>query len=403
MNDLSKTRLSTSASGIRVALFSGNYNCTRDGANKALNKLVAHLLERGAEVLVFSPTSRNPAFEPAGQLISVPSIAIPGRSEFRFALGLPAAVRERLRRFQPNIIHLSAPDWLGSAAQRYARQLDVPVAASFHTRFETYFEYYGLNRLRDWAWRRQQRFYSACDIVLAPNAPCREHLLEMGLRPDQLGIWSRGVETDLFDPKRRDLGWRRALGYRDNEAIILFFGRLVREKGIECFASTINELRERGRVVRPMIVGAGPAEPEMRAKLGDAVFLGHLEGEALGRAVASADILLNPSLTEAFGNVILEAMAAGIAVVTADVGSAQSLIEDGQAGILCPPAPSHYATAIESLLDDPSRRSALGKSALAAAATHRWPLVLDDVVRAYQRLLPSIATGASEHELREAA
>jgi len=392
-----------SASGMRVALFSGNYNCTRDGANKALNKLVVHLLEEGAEVKIFSPTSPTPAFEPAGELVSVRSIAIPGRSEYRVALGLPKVIRERVRSFRPDIIHLSAPDWLGSAALGLGRQMNVRVVASMHTRFETYFEYYGLDRLRDWAWRRQKSFYSACDIVLAPNGPCREHLGEMGLRPEQIRTWGRGVETNLLSPKRRDLQWRRAQGFNDPELVILFLGRLVREKGIESFVRTISELRERGHAVRPMVIGSGPAEPEMRARLGAAAFVGHFEGEALGRAVASADILLNPSLTEAFGNVNLEAMAAGLAVVSADIGSAQALIENGRSGILCSPDPACYADAIESLLKDPARRMALGRAASASAATFRWPLVLEEVVRAYKSLLPPIATMSRSLDLQAAA
>jgi glycosyltransferase involved in cell wall biosynthesis len=402
MNDL-RRRQPESAAGLRIALFSGNYNCTRDGANKALNRLVAHLLAHGAEVRVFSPTSRDPAFDPAGELISVRSIAIPGRSEFRVALGLPLPVKEQVRRFRPDIIHLSAPDWLGMAAQRFARQLDVPVVASLHTRFERYFEYYGLRFLRDWAWRRQSRFYQGCDLVLAPNKPSQAHLKEMGLRPEQIGTWGRGVEGDLFNAQRRDLNWRREFGYHDAELVILSFGRLVREKGIENFIRTIRELRERGHNVRPMIVGSGPAEREMRAGIGAAVFLGHLEGEELGRAIASADILLNPSLTEIFGNVNLEAMSAGLAVVSADVGSAQALIEDGRSGLLCSPDPGHYADAIEALIMDPFRRVALGKAAAASAATHRWPLVLEEVIRAYKAILSSIAIAAGALDIRTAA
>jgi glycosyltransferase involved in cell wall biosynthesis len=152
-----------------------------------------------------------------------------------------------------------------------------------------------------------------------------------------------------------------------------------------------------------MVIGSGPVEPEMRARLGPAAFLGHLEGEALGRAVASADILLNPSLTEAFGNVNLEAMAAGLAVVSADVGSAQALIENGRSGILCAPDPASYADAIESLVKDPARRMALGRAASASAATFRWPLVLEEVVGAYKSLLPPIATMSRSLEMQAAA
>src|SRR5262245_57655558 len=128
---------------MRLALFSGNYNCVRDGAAVALNRLVAFLQRRGVEVLVFSPTIDDPAFEPVGELVPVPSIALPTRKEYRVAFGLPHSCRIRLTAFQPTLFHLSAPDLLGSAALRLARKRGVPVVASFHTRFDTYPRYYG--------------------------------------------------------------------------------------------------------------------------------------------------------------------------------------------------------------------------------------------------------------------
>src|SRR5438105_2588811 len=96
------------ADGLRLALFSGNYNYTRDGANQALNRLVRHLESRGAVVRVYSPTPDTPAFEPAGTLVSVPSVSLPGRPEYRAALGLPKKIRADIAAFEPNAIHLSA-------------------------------------------------------------------------------------------------------------------------------------------------------------------------------------------------------------------------------------------------------------------------------------------------------
>src|SRR6185503_308240 len=132
---------------LRIALFSGNYNCVRDGANRALNRLVAHLLDRGAAVRVYSPTVRAPAFAPAGDLVSVPSLRIPGRSEYRIAMGLPAALRADVRAFAPTHVHVSCPDLLGTSAQALARSLGAPIVASMHSRFEAYPVHYGLDFL----------------------------------------------------------------------------------------------------------------------------------------------------------------------------------------------------------------------------------------------------------------
>lgn len=375
------------AKRMRVALFSGNYNCVRDGANRALNRLVDHLLDRGAEVRVYSPTIAEPAFAPAGDLVSVPSVPIPGRSEFRIALGVPRSVRADIERFAPNIIHVSAPDLLGRGAQKLARRLDVPVVASLHTRFETYFDYYGLGALRGLGEWHLRRFYQASDRVLAPNAASADSLVAMGVAREDIAIWGRGIDPAAFSPMLRDLGWRRALGYRDDEIVPLFFGRLVIEKGIAVFADTIRLLRERGYPLRPLIVGTGPAEARFRTLLPDAVFTGHLDGKALGRAVASADVLINPSTTEAFGNVNLEAMASGLAVVSADVGSAQALIAPGRSGMLTPASAPELAEAAEQLIERPDLRFSLAREAHVAASGYRWPGILDQVLQSYSGLI----------------
>ena len=376
-----------SAEGLRIALFSGNYNCVRDGANRALNNLVGHLLDRGAAVRVYSPTVKEPAFAPAGDLVSVPSIGIPGRSEYRVAMGLPGPVRDDVRDFAPTHVHVSCPDFLGTRAQALARAIGTPVVASMHTRFEAYPSYYGLDFLTPAVRHRLKAFYAGSDLTLAPNPAMAESLRDLGVAEDRLRIWGRGVDHEQFSPNRRSENWRREQGFEGDEALILFFGRLVHEKGLDTFAATIKALEERGHKLRPVVVGDGPGRAWFESQLPGASFTGHLDGEALGRAVASADILVNPSTTEAFGNVNLEAMAAGLAVVSADVGSARALIEHGRSGLLVPPEDaSAYADAVESLIGAPRRRRALGLAALATSAAYSWSDILDGVILAYQSL-----------------
>jgi glycosyltransferase involved in cell wall biosynthesis len=383
-NDYAEHRLD--AAGLRLALFSGNYNYTRDGANQALNRLVGWLERHGAQVRVYSPTSPTPAFEPCGELVSVPSIPLPGRADYRLALGLPAAIREDVIRFRPSCIHLSAPDLLGVQAQKLARRIGVPVVASLHTRFETYLGYYGLAWLRRSAERFLQDFYTGCDRVLAPNAPLMELLRADGLG-DKVSLWSRGVDRVQFSPQRRDLCWRRARGVGDEEVVVLFLGRLVMEKGLDVFAETLAQLRERRIPVRPVVIGDGPARAWLEARLPEGVFTGLLTGEELGRAVACADILLNPSRTEAFGNVTLEAMAAGLSVVCPQAPSTRELVEDGRTGTLVQDhEPQAYAAAIGSLVDDRARRAKLGAAACRASERYDWSNSSAAVLDVYREL-----------------
>ncbi|MBS0479727.1 MAG: glycosyltransferase, partial [Proteobacteria bacterium] len=192
---------------LRVALFSGNYNYVSDGANQALNMLAAYLQERyGVDVRVYSPTTSTPAFDPAGTLISAPAVAIPGRAEFRLAVGLSPRLRRDLSAFAPDIVHVSAPDFLGVAAQKWAKARGIPIVASLHTRFETYFAYYGLGLFRGWAERHLARFYGRSDYVLVPNRPIHEEMAS-ALPDGRVRVWGRGVDRTRFDPARRDIKW----------------------------------------------------------------------------------------------------------------------------------------------------------------------------------------------------
>lgn len=387
------------ASGLRIALFSGNYNMVRDGANKALNRLVRYLLDNGAAVRVYSPTIPDPGFEPAGDLVSVPSVAIPLRKEYRFATRLPKKVRDDIAAFGPNLIHVSAPDLLGRKAQGVAGELGIPVVASLHTLFQTYLDYYGLGFLRKVGERYLDRFYGRCDYVLVPNELLAEDVRQSTGLGDRVTIWSRGVDHNLWSPDQRDMEWRRAQGYADGEAVLLFFGRLVKEKGLDVFEAVVTELRARGHEVRPLIVGAGPAGDEMQGRIGDAVFTGHIEGRTLAGAVASSDILLNPSTTEAFGNVNLEAMASGVALVSADAPAAIALIRDGETGLLVPAADvAAYADAVEMLIRDPDRRRRLADAAIEQSKAFRWSAILDRVIDTYR-----LAVSDGPHQEQEQA
>lgn len=373
--------------GVKVALFTGNYNYLKEGANQALNLLVRHLEERvGAVVRVYSPVTATPAFEPEGTLVPVSSIALPGRPEFRLALGLPRAARADIRAFAPDIVHVATPDILCTRAIGFARALGVPVVASVHTRFETYFDYYGLGIVRGLVERHLDRFYDRSDLILAPTPGIAE---EMGDRhgADRVRVWARGVEAELFDPARRSDAWRQAHGLGHDDIALAFFGRLVLEKGTDRFAEVVQALRRRGLPVRALIVGAGPARDRLRAALPDAIFTGHITGTTLATAIASTDILINPSLTETFGNVTLEAMAAGVAVVAADVASTTNLAVDGISALICAPDASSYVGQAARLIADPVLRARLGRAARAAALGWRWEQVLDAVLDAYADLI----------------
>jgi glycosyltransferase involved in cell wall biosynthesis len=374
-------------SDLRIALFSGNYNYVRDGANQALNRLVGYLLRQGANVRVYSPTIDEPAFEPTGDLVSLPSRPFPGRPEYRVPLGLPREVRRDLERFRPNIIHISSPDISAHRAVSWARARNLPAVASVHTRFETYLSYYHLQLFEPMLRAGLRRLYRRCDALLAP-AESMAAVLRAQRMNSNIHIWTRGVDREQFNPGRRDMEWRRSLGIADEELAVMFLGRLVLEKGLDVFAATIRELKRRGVPHHPLVIGEGPAKAVFEEQMPTGVFIGQQIGDELGRAVASADVFLNPSITEAFGNVTLEAMACGLPVVAAAAVGTTSIVRDGQTGTLVKPGDTNgFADALEAYARDPDLRCRHGEAGLAYAATMDWDEINASVLRVYESVI----------------
>jgi phosphatidylinositol alpha 1,6-mannosyltransferase len=372
---------------LRIALFSGNYNYVRDGANQALNRLVGYLLRQNVKVRVYAPTVDDPAFEPVGDVVSLPSMALPRRPEYRLPLGIPRQVRGDLADFAPDIVHISSPDIAAHRAVSWARRRNIPAIASVHTRFETYLSYYHMQLLEPLLRAGLRRLYNRCDALLVPAESTAAVLLAQRMNRN-LYIWSRGVDREQFNPDRRDVEWRRSLGLADDQMAVLFLGRLVLEKGIDVFVAAIDELRRRGTKYRPLVIGDGPERNWFEEKVPDGIFVGQQVGSDLGRCVASADVFLNPSVTEAFGNVTLEAMACGLPVVAASATGATNLVRDGETGVLVEPADCNgFADALEHYANNPQLRKSHGDAGLEFAKTRDWDEINAAVLRVYERAI----------------
>jgi glycosyltransferase involved in cell wall biosynthesis len=374
-------------SDLRIALFSGNYNMVRDGANQALNRLVGYLLRQGAAVRVYSPTIPEPDFAPTGELVSLPSIAIPGRNEYRLALALPRRVRADLAQFAPNLVHTSSPDISCHRAVSWARTRGLPVLGSVHTRFDTYPRYYNLAFLEPLMKALLRRYYRRCDALVAPSESMAQVLRDERMNYD-VSIWSRGVDREIFNRDRRDLEWRRSLGIADDQLAIGFLGRLVMEKGLDVFSDTIDELARRGVPHKVLVVGEGPARGWFEGRLPEAVFTGYQAGTDLARAVASMDVLFNPSITEAFGNVTLEAMACGQPVVAAQATGSENLVDDGVSGrLIRPGSVHHFAEALRAYAENTELRASHGAAGEARAREFSWDRINQAVADTYLRLI----------------
>jgi glycosyltransferase involved in cell wall biosynthesis len=372
---------------LRIALFSGNYNYVRDGANQALNRLVGFLLRQGARVRVYSPTVEHPAFPPTGDLVGVPSLPIPGRSEYHLAYRLPAAVRRDIAAFNPNVFHVAAPDIVAHRAVTLARKSGTPVISSVHTRFDTYLQYYGLKWLEPVARAIMRRYYRRCDAIVVPSQSMAAIMRAQRMNRD-ISIWARGVDRTQFTPERRSMEWRRAHGIGDDEMVVSFLGRLVLEKGLDVFADAVDAARAREVPLRVVAIGDGPAHDYFAERLPDAIFTGQLTGAELGTALASTDVFLNPSITETFGNVTLEAMASGLPVMAAAASGTTSLVQDNVTGRLAEPGDiDAIAGELADYQRDPALRARHGAAGLEFAKTMDWDEINAVVMHVYERVI----------------
>ncbi|AEI38084.1 MAG: glycosyltransferase family 1 protein [Zymomonas mobilis subsp. pomaceae] len=372
---------------LRLALFTGNYNYVRDGANQALNRLVRYLMQQGASVRIYSPRSETPAFPAVGKVIAVPAIPFPGRSEYCIPIALTSRVRRDIKDFAPNIIHIASPEYLGHRAVSLARKWNLPAVASVHTRFETYPRYYGMPFLEPVIEAILRRLYRRCDAIFAPSESMAQVLRDQRMSYD-VRIWSRGVDRQLFSPKARDMNFRRDFGINDHEVVIGFVGRLVMEKGLDVFSDTIDELIRRQIAHRVMIIGDGPARGWFERRLPQAIFAGFHTGKALARAVASTDLLFNPSVTETFGNVTLEAMATGRPVVAAQATGSESLIEDPLMGrLIRPGAIKDFADALQDYCENKNLREETGYRGYEMSDRYGWDNVNQVLADSYLSII----------------
>jgi glycosyltransferase involved in cell wall biosynthesis len=260
-----------------------------------------------------------------------------------------------------------------------------------HTRFETYPRYYNMAFLEPLIVSMLRRFYNRCDALVAPSQSMIDELKAMEMHHD-IGLWSRGVDRTVFASSRRDNAWRRSIGLADDDVAIVFLGRLVMEKGLDVFAETIIQLRKRGVPHRVLVIGDGPARGWFEANLPQAIFAGFQTGDALGKALASGDVFFNPSVTETFGNVTLEAMASGLPVVAAGATGSASLVAEGVTGRLVAPTSKEadsraFADALAPYCTDRTLRAAHGSAGEARACEYSWEAINQVVADTYVRLV----------------
>jgi glycosyltransferase involved in cell wall biosynthesis len=370
---------------MRIAYLSESVPPLSDGVTRTLCQLVETLHHEGVDFLFLTGIKPSQALWWTDRIHSIPSVPFLPYSYYRLALPYLPGVKRLLDGFEPDLVHVVNPTLLGIWGQDYARARGLPVVSSYHTRFVSYFPYYGLRGVEDLGWKFLTWFYNRCDVTYAPSPTAASELRGQGV--ERIELWQRGIDHTRFSPACRDWQLRRHWGEPD-VPVLLFVGRLVREKDLDDLVEAARVLRDRGQRFRLVLVGDGPMRPELEQALPEAHFAGHLDGDALSQHYASADVFVFPSTTETFGNVILEAFASGLPAVGVRAGGVQDLIVPDVNGLLSAPRDGvDFADKIEALFRNRRYAEYLRAGALRTAAEHRWDAVNRGLIESYHRVL----------------
>jgi glycosyltransferase involved in cell wall biosynthesis len=377
---------------VRIAIFTESLPPLTDGVARTFTRLAECLDAEGVDFRIYAPVAPLAAASSPwrSRVRQLPSFAIPMYDYYRCAWPHFQGLDQELESFQPDLLHVTTPTFLGYYGLRWARRHRRPVVASYHTHFVQYFPYYHASGLMPLGWGLLRHFHNRCARTYAPSVSAMAELAGRGFQ--RLALWPRGVDTQAFNPRHRDLALRQRLGAK-GEKLILFVGRLVSEKGLKDLVQVVRRLQAKGQKVRAVFAGDGPMARALRRRLPQAQMLGFVTGRPLAQLYASCDLFLFPSRTETFGNVVLEAMASGLPVVAYQAGGGGDILRESGAGLACAPGDKEgLVWACAELLANPGRAHQLARLGLQAAAKRSWVAINGALIQDYRELsLPRAA------------
>lgn len=381
---------------MRIALITETFLPSINGVTTTLCRLLDHLQAEGHEALLLAPQSA-PDYYAGTKILPLSGVPLPLYPELNFTppqFGLT----QRLRAFEPDILHVVAPAALGAIVPNIAHSLRVPVISSFHTDLVAYSQHYGLGFFKGAFSGYLRWLHNRTRLTLCPSTTTLNNLRQQGFR--RLRVWGRGVDTARFHPDHRSEEWRESVGASPDEVILLYVGRVAKEKRINMLEKTLRRLQGEYRV-RLVVVGDGPARAELEQRMqGLPVhFTGYLKGAALATAYASSDLFVFPSDTDTFGQVMQEAMASGLPVVAARSGGAPDLVREGKTGYMFEPGvESDLNAQLRRVIADNDLRAAMGVAGRRTAEQRSWSSVMNELLAHYRHVLRRAPTSMYQQE-----
>ncbi|QSO53831.1 glycosyltransferase family 1 protein [Alicyclobacillus curvatus] len=385
---------------MRIAMFTETFLPGTDGVITRLLATLRHLSDEGHDVLIFAPAG-GPETYASAKVVGLPTFRFFLYPEKPFAFPR-RFVGQAIREFEPDLIHVVNPAFLGLGGIYYARKWRIPLVASFHTNVPAYARHYHLDFLEPVLWWYFRSLHNRAEVNLCTSRAMQTELRRQRFK--EVELWERGVDVEMYsraaasdEMRQRLMG---SLAVPPEHRLVLYVGRLASEKGLE----RLRSLLDRDARIHLAIVGDGPHRRPLEQVFAgsNTVFTGYLHGHDLAEAYASADAFVFPSTTETLGLVLFEAMAAGLPIMAADSGPTREVLENGAAGVIFDASdPMSMQMAADSILYGDEVRTKVTTRGHQIAGDLDWAGPTRQLLGHYQRVLANqVKVGRAVHDGR---
>lgn len=382
---------------MRIALVTETYVPEINGVAKTLERIVNELTARGHEMHIIRPRQKNESAENSASLTTVRGLAIPGYSGLQFGLPAGRLLSKLWKQKTPDIIYVATEGPLGGSAINTANKLTIPVVSGFHTNFHMYSKHYRLGWFEKLIFLYLKSLHNRTRCTLTPSPEIVAALKQRGINNAEL--FSRGVDTETYNPCHRQQALREQWNIPADAPLALHVGRVAAEKNIDLVIASYHAMQQAQPQLRLMMVGDGPLLDKLKRRHPDIIFTGPKVGLELSQHYASADIFLFASESETFGNVILEAMSSGLAVVAYNYAAANMHIKNQLNGLVVEPGkPDEFCNTAINLVKQAETMDAIRKQARATVKRLDWTHVIDHFEKVLVRYVKSKPCGRRESE-----
>lgn len=373
---------------MKISLVTETYWPDINGVAMTLSRVFSALSQQGHSVQLVCTKNPERSHEHTSDFDSVVearSFPAPGYAEVRLGLPMNHRLAQLWQANRPDVIYVATEGPLGYFTTQLARKMNIPIASGFHTNFHNYSEHYSLGVLSKLVESYLVHMHNHTQCTITPTEDQSLMLQDLGI--NEVAVVGRGVDTSLFSPEKRCPDLRSQWGANDTTPVMIYVGRIAEEKNLQLTLRCYDLLKSLNPDLKFVMVGNGPAVERIRSSHPEVIMAGPKTGESLAKYYASADFFPFTSMTETYGNVILEAMASGIGIMSYHYAAGKIHIQQGVNGYHVPLGDeAAYLETVRKFIEEPTSLIKIRHAAALHAKQYNWPAIASGFLEVFSDL-----------------